>query len=264
MSPAVDPPRDPELLAARGWLLLWDIDGTLLLRASRSHAEAVWRALEEVHRLERAVLLGGRADGAKGAGMTDGQIARLLLEGAGVPVTTIDAHAVAVRERTCALYEPEDLTAHVNPGIGALLEELHRRADVVQSLVTGNFEPIARRKLAAAGIGRWFDDAIGGGFGSDHEIRDELPAIARARAGAALRPDGSPWPPERTVIIGDTPRDIACARHDGVAVVAIATGPHPADELAAADAVVDDAASLRRALRSLIGPAPALGAEASP
>ena len=40
-------------------------------------------------------------------------------------------------------------------------------------------------------------------------------------------------------MIGDTPRDIACARADGVRVVAVATGPYSAEALADADAVVD-------------------------
>ena len=45
-------------------------------------------------------------------------------------------------------------------------------------------------------------------------------------------------------MIGDTPRDIACARADRVRVVAVATGPFAVEELAEADAVVDDARSL--------------------
>ena len=42
-------------------------------------------------------------------------------------------------------------------------------------------------------------------------------------------------------MIGDTPRDIACARVDRVRVIAVATGPFGAEALAGADAVVDDA-----------------------
>jgi phosphoglycolate phosphatase len=48
-----------------------------------------------------------------------------------------------------------------------------------------------------------------------------------------------PFPRERTIVIGDTPRDIACARADGVRCVAVTTGPHPADELGGADAVAE-------------------------
>lgn len=234
------------------WLLLWDIDGTLLLRASASHAQAVWDTLSAVHGIEGRTMPAGQ----RTAGMTDGQICREILTAAGIPEATIDEHAPTVLTRTCEIYAPGDLAAHVNPGIPSLLRELHERDDVVQSLVTGNFESIARRKLAAAGIGDWFAPDLGGGFGSDHEQRERLPAVARARAGAALRPDGSPWPAERTVVIGDTPRDIACARHDGVHAVAVATGPHPVDELAHADAVAADAAELREALLRLISSSP--------
>ena len=45
-------------------------------------------------------------------------------------------------------------------------------------------------------------------------------------------------------MIGDTPRDIACARVDDVRVAAVATGPFAIEALADADAVVDDARAL--------------------
>ena len=110
------------------------------------------------------------------------------------------------------------------------------------ALVTGNLEPVARRKLASAGIGHWFAPGQGG-FGSDAEERGELPAVARARAGG--------WPRERTVVIGDTPRDIACARADGLRVIAVTTGPFDAEELAEADYVASGAADLRPLLADL-------------
>jgi phosphoglycolate phosphatase-like HAD superfamily hydrolase len=125
----------------------------------------------------------------------------------------------------------------------ALLGRLAERDDVRLSLVTGNLEPIARLKLKRAGIGHWFASGQGG-FGSDSEDRTDLPGIARRRAGH----DREPHPQEHTVVIGDTPRDIACARADGVRVVAITTGPNTAAELQEADAVVDDVAGLEAAL----------------
>ena len=102
-------------------------------------------------------------------------------------------------------------------------------------MLTGNLEPIARLKLERAGLGRFFEHGQGG-FGSDHEDRTELPAIARARAGG--------YPRAQTVVIGDTPRDIACARADGVRCVAVATGPYSAAELAGADVVLESAHDL--------------------
>jgi len=145
---------------------------------------------------------------------------------------------VAAYESLC----PPDLSTFVAPGVADVLEALAREPECYRlALVTGNLEPVARRKLASAGIGHHF--AAGqGGFGSDSESRGELPAIARARAGD--------WPRERTVVIGDTPRDIACARVDNVRVIAVATGPFPPAALAEADAVVD---GVRAALPLLAG-----------
>jgi phosphoglycolate phosphatase-like HAD superfamily hydrolase len=125
--------------------------------------------------------------------------------------------------------------------MGEVLGELADRDGHVLGLVTGNLEPVARLKLARAGIGDLFRRGLGG-FGSDHEDRSELPAIARRRAGR-LAGNGE-WPRAATVVVGDTPRDIACARADGVGVVAIATGPFAADRLGAADAVVGSAREL--------------------
>ena len=215
-------------------LLLWDIDGTLLQRASLEHAQAMRAALLQVHgELE---LDGHRVEAA---GRTDAAIARDLLVAAGLDSGAIDSRADDVITACCALYDelcPPDLSARVAPGVPEALAALGARPDDFRfSLVTGNFERIARLKLARAGIGDWFP-AGQGAFGSDAEEREKLPPIARARAGD--------WPRERTVVIGDTPRDIACARADGLRVVAVATGPFGLDELADADAVADSAAAV--------------------
>jgi phosphoglycolate phosphatase-like HAD superfamily hydrolase len=109
----------------------------------------------------------------------------------------------------------------------------------VTALLTGNFEPIARLKLERAGIGHHFAHGQGA-FGSDHEDRAALPPIARRRAAV----NGRPHPRERTVVIGDTPSDVACARADGVRCLAVASGPYPAEDLHGADAVAADAGEL--------------------
>jgi phosphoglycolate phosphatase len=161
---------------------------------------------------------------------------RDLLAGAGVTEMTPGWEEAAARayERLA----PPDLSAHVAPGVVELLEALAARPDAFRlSLVTGNLEPVARVKLERAGVGHYFARGQGG-FASDSEDRGELPAIARARAS------DPPWPRERTVVIGDTPHDIACARVDGVKVAAVATGPYAIEALADADAVVDDARAL--------------------
>ncbi len=211
-------------------LLLFDIDGTLVWRASVEHAVALREALHTVHGLDPSF-----EHTLSAAGRTDGEIARLLLLAGGVSAQAIDDGAPAVRAASVEAYArlcPADLSDRVLPGIPELLASLSTREDVRLSLVTGNFEPIARLKLGRAGVGRFFESGQGG-FGSDSEDRSMLPELARRRAGT----DGVPWPREHTIVIGDTPRDIACARADGVRCIAVATGPHPASDLAGADAV---------------------------
>jgi phosphoglycolate phosphatase-like HAD superfamily hydrolase len=145
-----------------------------------------------------------------------------------------DDFRVAAAEAYARLV-PDDLSAHVAPGIVEVLEELDAREGVRLAVLTGNLEPIAHLKLARAGLGRFFEHGQGG-FGSDSEDRLDLPAIARRRAGGHPRAD--------TVVIGDTPRDIACARADGVRCVAVATGPYSAAELDGADVVLESAHDL--------------------
>jgi phosphoglycolate phosphatase len=235
-------------------LLLFDIDGTLVTGASREHARALREALRRVHDIDvDSVRLSSSA-----AGRTDGEIARLLLLEAGVSAERIDARIADVQEECYLLYArlcPDDLSDRVVAGMPELLESLSSRADVKLSLVTGNFEPIARIKLKAAGLGHWFAPGQGG-FGSDSEDRTMLPPIARRRAGEAAGLDSS-WPSARTVVIGDTPRDIACAHADDVRCVAVTTGPYSAQELAAADYVAHDVQALATALESLTAAADA-------
>ena len=215
-------------------LLLFDIDGTLLVGAADAHRDAIYEALRTVHGVTQP-----HRRGMEVAGRTDAEIVRTLLVHAGVPAVQIDERADDVRIAACEAYArlcPDDLSARVAPGMADLLERLAEREDTILALVTGNYEPIARLKLRAAGIGGFFPRGQGG-FGSDHEDRAMLPQIARRRAGDD---DGNPWPRAQTAVIGDTPRDIACARADGVRVVAIATGPYGPGDLRQADAVARD------------------------
>jgi phosphoglycolate phosphatase len=222
-------------------LLLFDIDGTLLSAATRAHSQALDGAIREVHGVDTDNL---RAKIGP-AGRTDGEIARLILLDLGVSARRIDERADDVREACCRIYAeicPPDLSDHLIPGIPELLSWLAGRDGVSLGLLTGNFEPVARLKLARAGIGRWFESGQGA-FGSDSEDRAALPAIARRRGGHVPR--------EQTIVIGDTPRDIACARADDVRCVAVTTGQYGPEELAGADAVARDAAELRSRLEAL-------------
>jgi phosphoglycolate phosphatase len=223
-------------------LLLFDIDGTLMIKASREHAESLYVALRKVHGL--AEIPTGQVEAA---GRTDDAIARSILTLAGVSAERIDARATEVQRVACEEYAqrcPDDLSERVAPGVPEVLEKLAARDDVQMALVTGNWECVARRKLRAAGIGHFFAAGTGG-YGSDSEDRSDLPAVARARAGD--------HPAQNTVVIGDTPRDIACARADGVHVIAISTGPFRASDLHGADVVIDMAREIPAALSRIPG-----------
>jgi phosphoglycolate phosphatase-like HAD superfamily hydrolase len=222
-------------------LVLFDIDGTLLTGATRAHSEALDAAIREVHGVDPA----GRRARINPAGRTDGEIARLILLDLGVSARRIDELSADVCEACCRIYaqiRPADLASHVVPGIPDVLAWLGERDGVTLGLVTGNYEAVGRLKLRLAGIGKWFASAPGA-FGSDSEDRAALPAIARRRAGHVRREDA--------VVVGDTPRDVACALADGVRCVAVTSGQYGADELSGADAVARDATELRARLEEL-------------
>jgi phosphoglycolate phosphatase-like HAD superfamily hydrolase len=224
-------------------LLLFDIDGTLLLKASKEHAEALYAALRRVHGIE---IPAGRVEAA---GRTDLAIARTILTRAGVSAERIDDRAGDVRAATALEYAkrcPPDFSDHLAPLVPKVLDALAARDGCRLALVTGNLEPVARLKVDRAGIGHHFPKGQGA-FGSDNEDRTQLPSLARARAGVR----GAPYPRAETVVVGDTPRDIACAHADGVAVIAVATGPFRAAELKHADAVCANMGELPAALDAL-------------
>src|SRR3954454_5718981 len=224
-------------------LVLFDIDGTLLIRAHVEHRHALADAVREVWGADDPGPIAVPA-----AGRTDGEIAREICLLGGVSADSIDAKAADFRAACATAYArrcPPDLRDRLAPHVEEVVQALAARTATKLSLVTGNLEAVARLKLARAGLGDFFP-AGQGGFGSDADNRTELPAIARRRAGA----NGTPYPRARTVVVGDTPNDIACARADGVRCVAVATGPYRATELARADAVVAGLGELERALRA--------------
>jgi phosphoglycolate phosphatase len=227
-------------------LLLFDIDGTLLAGAAEAHRIALHRALREIHGIDAETL--GKL--ISPAGRTDGEIARVLLLEAGISARQIDERAEDVREACCAGYArlcPPDLSDKLVPGIRDLLGWLAGQPAVRLSLVTGNYEPVARIKLRSAGIGHHFPTGQGG-FGSDSEHRVDLPPVARRRAGST----GLPFPRQQTIVIGDTPRDIACAHADDLRCIAVTTGPFGAQELGDADAVAADIPALRTLLQAVL------------
>ena len=205
-------------------LILFDIDGTLL-RADGAGKRAVRDALVAVFGTT------GPIGEYSFAGRTDPEIVRDLLRAGGIEDGTIDAGLPELWRRYVENLEREIRTVEVRPlpGVAPLLERIEGAGEpLVPGLLTGNVREGARIKLEAAGLG--FDRFRVGAFGSDHAHRPELPAIAARRAREAV---GLEFAGKEIVIIGDTPLDVACGAHLGVRTIAVATGKHPFDELAA-------------------------------
>ncbi len=228
-------------------LILWDIDGTIL-RSGRAISEAYERALRSVYRLEREIVR------ISYAGKTDGQIALETLAHHDLAEADVLLLLDSFREAYTAEVEAarhrliEDV--RVFPGVRELLDRLDTLG-ARQSLLTGNFEAVARIKLACAGLEHCFDFATGA-FGSDHHDRDCLVSIAIEKT---RRVRGVQFAADQVVVIGDTPRDIACARAGGARVVAVATGRFDAPELAehGPDALLDNLGDTDAALAAVLG-----------
>ncbi|MDQ8153629.1 MAG: haloacid dehalogenase-like hydrolase [Gemmatimonadota bacterium] len=214
-------------------IVLFDIDGTLLASGGAGR-----RAMEG------ALLAHFGTAGPSGYrydGKTDRQIARESMRMSGFTDADIDDRMESLLAdyltRLAQTVTTDGHGVRVHAGIPGLLDALEARDDVLLGLLTGNIAPGASLKLRAAGLSP--ARFLVGAFGSDHEHRPELPAIAQRRAAEWLGRDvaGS-----SLVIIGDTPADIACGRGVGARAVAVATGHYSAADLAshAPHAVFDD------------------------
>lgn len=130
----------------------------------------------------------------------------------------------------------------VMPGIRELLDAISLRDDVYPALLTGNFEEAARIKLEYFDLWRYF---ACGAFGDDAPDRNGLLPKALTRVAAC---GGPQLPASSSVVIGDTPLDIACARAGGARSIAVATGNHSVEELraAGADYVFEDLSNTER------------------
>ena len=223
-------------------IVLFDSDGTLL-------RSGVGKRAMEATLLE---LFGTIGDpGHRYDGKTDRQIVREALTWGGIDDATIDARmpeveAMYVERLHSELAKGESV--RLLPGVPALLDAVERRTDMLLGLLTGNIAAGAAAKLAAVqlDVARFRV----GAFGSDHELRHELPAIAQQRAREVLACDVAG---DAIVIVGDTPADIACGRGVGARAVAVATGRYSVDELAAHEpaAVFADLADTSAVLSAL-------------
>ena len=201
-------------------IILFDIDGTLVRTggAGKAAMETALRSAFGIPVITGEVPYSGRTDRA---------IARDLLAAHGIEPTL--ANQTTLRE-TYLTNLPGRLATtdgQVCPGITELLAALQPRPGLVLGLLTGNVRAGAKHKLGHFGLWDYFPV---GGFGDEHFDRDDVARGAMAELRSHLNRDVDPadvW------VIGDTPLDVQCARAIGAKAVAVATGWHPLDDLAA-------------------------------
>lgn len=202
-------------------LILWDIDGTLIV----SHGAGV-RAMEKALTKRFGVTVDLRR--IDWAGRTDSWITGEVFRHCGLPDTPQASHDFL---ETYLELLPRELAAgpqgRVLPGVLELLETFHHRPDVAQGLLTGNVRRGAELKLTHYQVWHYFEF---GAFADDSPRRNDLGphALRRAKESHSVE-----FAPANTFIIGDTPHDIECGKVIGARTIAVATGKYRVQELAA-------------------------------
>jgi|SRR5262245_46187107 len=215
---------------------LFDVDGTLI-RSYGTAREAFSAGLLEVL---------GIADDLEGFPFGGGMDPQILEGVVARHGRTLDESQQArfwevVKARTAAALEAG--RGRVLPGVPELLASIAREPDWVPGLLTGNGREMARLKLGHFGL---LDAFVFGWFGDEAPDRDSLARQAVADAAERWR-----VPPERCVVVGDTERDVQCARASGAKAVAVATGTRTRGDLAPhqPDLLLDDLSDAEGMLR---------------
>lgn len=213
----------PDCNLARPWnefdAYLFDIDGTLIHCTDAVHYFAFCDALSSI--AGRPVNL----DGVTAHGNTDVGILRDAFAHAGVPESEWRPHIEQICQSMCAFVDSrkEELCVSTLPAVEDTLRHLRSKRAII-SVATGNLEAIGRLKLSAAGLLSYFHF---GAWSDGLENRADVFSRAVVHVSKLAGPDAA------ILVVGDTPSDVQAARANKLSVVAVATGIHSFDELAA-------------------------------
>jgi phosphoglycolate phosphatase len=202
--------------SAKKRLFLFDIDGTLIT-AGGAGARSLDRAFYALFGI------GNAFKSVKMSGKTDIQIIKEGLRLHELPCVDGTIEKMKAMYLEFLREEINNPWKKMKPGIAELLALLKDDAKPL-GLLTGNLEDGAGIKLKPFGLNKYFMD---GAFGSDHEERDELLPIAIKKFSRK----GLAFSPTDCIVVGDTPRDVRCAKIYSALSVAVATGPYSKEEL---------------------------------
>ncbi len=207
-------------------LILFDIDGTLVSTGGAG-TRAMNLAFHDLFGIRDAF------ENIPMAGKTDIQIMKEGLKNHGFPYMDGNVGKMTDQYLVYLQREIHNPRRFLMPGIRESLE-LFTEKEMALGLLTGNLEKGASIKLNSFGIGGYFLD---GAFGSDDEDRDKLLPVAIEK----FRKKGLAFSPQDCIVIGDTPRDVQCAKVHNAYAIAVATGPYSREDLlnTEADIVLD-------------------------
>jgi phosphoglycolate phosphatase len=214
-------------------LILFDIDGTLL-RTQGAGIKAMRDAGRELFGEHFTM------DGVEFSGRLDPLIWNDLVQINGVPDG--DANHERFRQaygRLLAERLQRHPTAALLPGVSDLISELGGDDRITLGLLTGNYPETGQLKLRAAGLDPDVFTVVA--WGCDGVSRRDLPPIAIKRHAERT---GRTLPHHKVVIVGDTPRDVDCAKAHGCRSIGVATGVFSVDSLrhAGADLALENLA----------------------
>lgn len=199
---------------------LFDIDGTLVKTQSAINQDAFHFAVKKVYGVE------ANHQEINPEGMVDNQILVEILKLHGLTEEQvkekIDQEIQAVSDY--AKEQESNIQLDVLPGVVELLEKL-KEENVPMGVLTGNVEGLAWVKLDKENLKKYITF---GAFGSETYRRVELVEIARVRAEKAL---GKTVEKNELVLVGDTPRDIQCARDTRTSCIIVSTGFYSYEDL---------------------------------
>ncbi len=199
-------------------LILFDIDGTLI-STDGAGVKAFARVFDEIYDLPNATKY------MTFAGRTDRRLVREIFEANDIELT--DQNFRKFNEsyfEHLTRYLPEGQTEPL-PGVRQIIAAFQKlNPPPVIGLLTGNHPRGAELKLNHYNL--WHEFALGA-FGHHHEERADVARDALKQGQSQIHNLQS----DQILVIGDTKRDIECARAIGAKVLAVATGPYTASEL---------------------------------
>lgn len=199
---------------------LFDIDGTLVPAGSKINIDAFKFAVKKVYGVDADMYE------IKPEGMVDRQI---LVEVLKLHGFTEEQVKEKIEEENNVIEDfasqhKGEINLQPLPGVLDLLKDLGQ-LNAHLGILSGNVEGLAWAKLENAGIKEFFKF---GAFGSETYRRVELVEIARVRAEKML---DRVVQKNELVLVGDTPRDVECARDTGTSCIIVSTGFYSYEDL---------------------------------